>query len=123
MPISEKLVLVVKDTEQKRREVENTVAFSVPIPEPFTVQEAQELGRSVQQVMEIQRFAIDSAQRLAIFRDRVSKALPAQMLFRELLHARCTGHRLDVELLSMAKTSTRALGPESAHIVFADVPW
>jgi general secretion pathway protein D len=109
VPISEKLLLVVKDTEQKRREVENTVAFSVPIPEPFSVQEAQELGRSVQQVMEIQRFAIDSAQRLAIFRDRVSKALPARMLFTELLHARAQVI-VDIELLSMAKTSSRALG-------------
>ena len=109
VPISDKLLLVVKDTEQKRREVENTVAFSVPIPEPFSVQDAQELGRSVQQVMEIQRFAIDSAQRLAIFRDRVSKALPAQMLFRELMHSRAQ-IIVDVELMSMGRSSTTGLG-------------
>ena len=109
VPISDKLLLVVKDTEQKRREVENTVAFSVPIPEPFTVQDAQELGRSIQQVMEIQRFAIDSAQRLAIFRDRVSKALPAQMLFRELLHSRAQ-IVVDIELMSVASASTVGLG-------------
>ena len=109
VPVSEKLLLVVKDTEQKRREVENTVAFSVPIPEPFSVQDAQELGRSIQQVMEIQRFSIDSAQRLAIFRDRVSKALPARMLFKELLHSRAQ-IVVDVELMSVGRASTIGLG-------------
>jgi general secretion pathway protein D len=109
VPMSERLMLVVKDTEQKRREVENTVVLSVPIPEPFTVQEAQELGRTVQQVMEIQRFAIDSSQRLVIFRDRVSKARPAQVLFTQLLTARAQV-AVDVELLGAATTSTLGLG-------------
>lgn len=109
VPVSEKLLLVVKDTEQKRREVENTVAFSVPIPEPFSVQDAQELGRSIQQVMEIQRFSIDSAQRMAIFRDRVSKALPAKMLFAELLRSRAQ-IVVDIELMSVGRSSTIGLG-------------
>jgi hypothetical protein len=109
VPVSDRLLLVVKDTEQKRREVENTVAYSVPIPEPFTVQEAQELGRTVQQVMEIQRFAIDSSHRLAVFRDRVSKAVPARLLFEQLMFSRAE-IALDVELMSASKTSTLGLG-------------
>lgn len=109
VPVSDHLLLVVKDTEVKRREVENSVAFSVPIPEPFTIQEAQELGRTVQQVMEIQRFAIDSSHRLAIFRDRVSKAVPARLLFEQLMFARAQVE-VDVELLSASKTSTIGLG-------------
>ena len=109
VPISERVMLVVKDTEAKRREVENTVAFSVPIPDPFTIQEAQELGRSVQQVMEIQRFAIDSAQRVAIFRDRVSKAYPAKLLFQQLLGSRAQV-MIEVELLSAGKTRSTQLG-------------
>ena len=78
VPISNRVFMVVKDTEQKRRETENHVAVTIPIPEPVTLQEAQELGRSVQQLMEIQRFAIDSAQRLVIFRDRASKVRPGR---------------------------------------------
>jgi type II secretory pathway component GspD/PulD (secretin) len=109
VPISDRLVMVVKDTEAKRKEVENTVAYTVPIPEPVSLQEAQELGRTVQQVMEIQRFAIDSAQRLAIFRDRVSKAVPAQMLFQQLLSAR-PQVMIEVELLSAGKSLTTQLG-------------
>jgi len=45
VPISPKLFMVVKDTQQKRTEVENTVAVSIPLPDPVTIQEAQELAR------------------------------------------------------------------------------
>ncbi|HYO83153.1 MAG TPA: hypothetical protein VES20_17230, partial [Bryobacteraceae bacterium] len=109
VPMSEKVLLVVKDTEAKRKEVENTVTFSVPIPDPFTIQEAQELGRTVQQVMEIQRFAIDSAQRLAIFRDRISKAVPAQLLFQQLVAAK-PQVMIEVELMSVASTASLQIG-------------
>jgi hypothetical protein len=109
VPMSETLMLVVKDTEAKRREVENSVALSVPIPEPFALQEAQELGRTVQQIMEIQRFSIDSAQRMAIFRDRVSKARPAQLIFAQLLTARAQV-MIEVELMSVGKSTSNALG-------------
>jgi general secretion pathway protein D len=109
VPVSKRLMMIVKDSEQKRREVENTVAVAIPIPEPFSVQEAQELGRTVQQVMEIQRFAIDSTQRIVIMRDRVSKVRPAQMLFEQLLYGRAQV-ALEVELISVAKTSSLRLG-------------
>jgi general secretion pathway protein D len=109
VPISEKVFMVVKDTEQKRREVENTVAVTVPIPEPVSLQEAQELGRSVQQLMEIQRFAIDSAQRLVLMRDRVSKVEPAREVLRQLLHRRGQV-MIELEVLSVSKTSNLGLG-------------
>jgi general secretion pathway protein D len=119
VPISSRVLLVVRDTEAKRKEVENTVSVTIPIPAPVTVQEAQELGRAVQQLMEIQRFAIDSAQRLVILRDRVSKVRPAQLVFQQLM-----GHRaqivVDVELLAANKSSTLGLGlglPSSFSIV------
>jgi general secretion pathway protein D len=119
VPISEKLLMVVKDTEAKRREVENTVAVAIPIPEPFSVQEAQELGRSVQQLMEIQKFSIDSAQRMVVLRDRISKVRPAQLLFQELLHGRAQVG-IEVQLLAWGKSRTRSLGtgiPTSLPIV------
>jgi general secretion pathway protein D len=119
VPISPRLVLVVKDTEAKRREVENTVAVTVPIPEPITLQEAQEMARSVQQLMEIQRFAIDSAQRLVLMRDRVSKVVPAQALLNQLLHKRAQV-MIEVELVTVPKTTSLRFGlalPTSIPIV------
>lgn len=109
VPVSSRLLLVVKDTEQKRREVENTVAVAIPIPDPVSVQEAQELGRTVQQVMEIQRFAIDSAQRVVVLRDRMSKVRPAQLLFEQLIGRRAE-IEVEVELLAASTTSTLDLG-------------
>ena len=95
------------------------MAVAIPIPEPFSVQEAQELGRSVQQLMEIQKFSIDSAQRMVVLRDRISKVRPAQLLFQELLHGRAQVG-IEVQLLAWGKSRTRSLGtgiPTSLPIV------
>ncbi len=109
VPIGPKLILVAKDTPQKRTEAEPTVALLVPIPEPVSIQDAQEMARSVQQVMEIQRFVIDSTRRQVFLKDRVSKARPAQQLFDRLLR-----HRpqvvLEVELLDLNSKSSSSFG-------------
>ena len=109
VPISEKLLLVVKDTPQKRQEVENTMSVIVPLPEPVSVQEATELARSVQQLMEIQKFAVDNTRRLVLIRDRVSKVRAAQRLFEQLLYHRPIVS-IEVELLTVAKTSSISFG-------------
>jgi hypothetical protein len=119
VPIGPRLILVVKDTEAKRKEVENTIAMTVAIPEAITVQEAQEMARSVQQLMEIQRFAIDSAQRLVLMRDRASKVVPAHALLNELLQKR-PQVMIEVELVEVPKSSTLQYGlgiPASFPIV------
>jgi hypothetical protein len=53
VPVSERLFLVAKDSPQKRAQVEPTVAVAIRIPDPATVQEAQELARTIQQAMEV----------------------------------------------------------------------
>jgi general secretion pathway protein D len=124
VPIGDRVVMVVKDTEQKRREVENHIAVSIPIPGPVTIQEAQELGRSVQQLMEIQRFSIDSSQRLVIFRDRASKVRPAQMILEQMFTLR-PQITLEVELIAVGKSMSRGLGfslpTQFALVPFADI--
>ena len=109
VPLGPKLVFVAKDTPQKRTDAEPTVALVIPIPEPVSIQEAQEMARSVQQAMEIQRFVIDSARRLVLLKDRVSKARPAQLLFEQLLR-----HRpqvvLEVELLDLNSKTSSSFG-------------
>jgi general secretion pathway protein D len=124
VPISDRVFMVVKDTEQKRREVENHIAVTIPIPDPVTLQEAQELGRAVQQLMEIQRFSIDSIQRLVIFRDRASKVRPAQAVLQQML-MRKPEIALEVELIGVAKSTSLGLGfsppTELALVPFFDV--
>ena len=80
--------MVIKDTQQKRQEFEPVVAVVLSLPDPITVQEMQETARTVQQVMEIQKFGVDNVRRMIIMRDRVSKIRPTQALFEQLLGAR-----------------------------------
>jgi general secretion pathway protein D len=106
-PMGEKLVLVAKDTQPKRQEQERTVAVMVDIPDPFQTQDAQELARAVQQVMELQKFAVDGTRRAAYMRGPVSKVRPALMLFHQLMSARAQV-LVEVELFEVNKdTSTR----------------
>lgn len=109
IPVGDRLFMVAKDTDQKRRDVEVMVAVSVPIPEPVALPEVQELARSVQQLMEIHRFGIDSAQRIVVIRDRLSKVRPAVFLLYQLLHRRAQIF-IEAELISVAKTSSVTYG-------------
>ncbi len=118
VPISGHVFMVVQDTLQKRASIENNVALELPIPEAVTLQEAQEMARTVQQVMELQRFYVNGANRTVYFRDRASKAYPAQQILKQLLHHRPQVD-LEVEFLSVGKSSTLNYGfplPTKAQI-------
>lgn len=109
VPLSAKLMMVYKDTQQKRAEGEPMVAIVVPLPAPVTLQEAQELARAVQQVMEINRFAVDGNRRVVLLKDRSSKVRAAQAMFNQLM-----GHRaqvlVEVELLDVQSRSEMSFG-------------
>ena len=118
-PLGPKLLFVCRDTPQKRQEQERTMAVAVPLPEPFTVQEAQELARSVQQVMELQKFAIDGTRRMVFLRGAVSKVKPALALFEDLA-ARRAQVVIEVELFELSRSSSLSLGlslPTSSQLV------
>jgi general secretion pathway protein D len=108
-PLGERLFMVAKDTQQKRNELEPAVAVEVPIPEPVTVQEAQEVARSVQQVMEIRRFAVDSQRRVVVMSGPLSKILPAQRVFQDLLSYR-TEVAIEVKFVEVNRSDTLRLG-------------
>ncbi|MDX2150430.1 MAG: type II and III secretion system protein [Bryobacteraceae bacterium] len=109
VPISDRLMLVVKDTPQKRTEVEPTAAAVIPVPSPVTVQEAQEVARTVQQVIEIQRLIIDSARRLVLIRDRVSKVYAARDLLQQMLVY--SGQvSIEVEFIAVSRNSNLDYG-------------
>ncbi len=118
VPISGHVFMVVQDTLQKRASIENNVALELPIPEAVSLQEAQEMARTVQQVMELQRFYVNGANRTVYFRDRASKAYPAQQILKQLLHHRPQVD-IEVEFLSVGKSSTLNYGlalPTQAQI-------
>jgi general secretion pathway protein D len=109
VPLSEHRFLVANDTPQKRVELEPTVSVTIPIPEPVTAQEAQELVRAVQQAMALQRLTFDSQRRMALIRDRASKVRPAQELFLDLL--RFPGQvSIEVQILEARRTRSTTYG-------------
>jgi len=109
VPVSERLFLVSRDTPQKRAEVEPTVALGVPIPDPVSVQEAQELARTIQQTMEILRLVVDSERRMVYMKDRVSKVLPAHALFKQLASRRAQV-AIELELIEVDRTTMLSYG-------------
>ncbi len=109
VPLTERLMLVVKDMVQKHNEVEPMAAVVVPIPEPVSLQDAQELARTVQQTFEIRRLFVDSTRRLVFLRDRVSKIEGAQILFDQLLRHR-PEVEIEVEFLEAGRGSSSAFG-------------
>ena len=108
-PLGEKLLMVVKDTPQKRTENEPTMAVTVPIPEAVSVQDAQEVARGVQQTMDILKLAVDPNRRLVLIKDRVSKVRPAQVLFEQLSQKRAQV-MVEVQLLEVDRTNVLSYG-------------
>jgi general secretion pathway protein D len=88
VPINSKMLLVVKDTPQKRAEVEPTVAVAVPLPSAITAQDFNTMVIAVQQALALEKVSFDSQQNTVIIRDRISKVLPARAMLEDLLHLR-----------------------------------
>lgn len=109
VPLASRLILVAQDTPQKRAELEPHIAVTIPVPEPVTVQELQEVGRAVQQTMEIVKMGFDSQRRMVLMRDRISKVRPAELLFRQLLEHRAQVV-LELELVEVSRSSLTSYG-------------
>lgn len=118
-PLSEKLAMIVRDTDQKRREQERNVAITLPITTAISSPEAQEVARAVQQIFELQRVSIDTVRGMMMIRDRWSKVKPAQAALSQLLQYRGQV-MLDVEFYEVSEQSTLSFGfslPNSSQLI------
>ena len=111
VPLSAKLLLVVKDTEQKRREVEPTVTITMPLPDVLNTQELNEIAQWVRQIMTLEHLAVDTAHTSIVIRDRLSKALPARRMIEELIHARGEVE-IEVDFIEVDRSYMHELGLE-----------
>jgi general secretion pathway protein D len=103
VPLSDRLFLVVKDTEQKRRQAEPTMAVAIPVPQATTAQELTEIVQAVRQLFTIEHIAMDSARNLVVLRDRVSRVVPARQVFEQLLYHR-PQVEVEVQLMEVDRT-------------------
>jgi general secretion pathway protein D len=85
----------------------------------MSVQEAQDIASGVQQTMEMRRIAVDAGRRTIFLRDQESKIVAARKIISDLARFRAQV-QIDVELVSVAKTSALSYGlslPTSIPIV------
>ncbi len=113
VPVREHVMLVVKDTQPKRTEFDPMMEALLPIPQVISIEEANEIGRAVQQVLDIKRLAVDASRRQIYVRDTVSRVRLAQALYEELSRRRGEV-MLEIELLGVSRSNLTNLGLTTA---------
>ena len=109
IPLTARRFLVANDTTQKRAELDRTVAIVLPVPEPFAIQEVQEIATAVRGALDIQRLMVDNQRRLILIRDRVSKVRLAQKLIDDLMQPK-PQVAVEVEILTTDESSSLTYG-------------
>ena len=120
IPLNSHQLLVANDTAQKRTELDRTAAIVIPVPEPFTIQEVQEIATAVRGTLDIQRLMVDYQRRLLLIRDRVSRVRLAEKLIADLMKPK-PQVAIEVELLSTDVNSALTYGlslPNSIPLVW-----
>lgn len=87
-PITPARLLVIKDTAQKRTEMEPVVALEVVLPGAASVEAFRNAANYVQQTFALEHTAMDTQNNSVIFRDRISKALAARDMFQNFTRPR-----------------------------------
>lgn len=119
VPIGEKLAMVVRDTDQKRRDQERVVSITLPTPTVISSPEAQELARAVQTIFELQKVTVDTTRGLMLIRDRWSKVRLAQIALQQMLRYR-SQVMVEVEFYEINEQSNLSFGfslPNSSQLV------
>ncbi len=99
VPMGEHVILVARDTAQKRQLYARMIAVAVPIPEGVTTQEIQEIANAVRSSMDIRRLMADPDKRMLLIRDTEGKVRTAQLLAEDLMRPR-PQVEVDVELMT-----------------------
>ncbi len=109
VPTSQRRLLVVKDTPQKRQEREPYISVTIPIPDTISAQETQDLTNAVRQVAQLTRLGFDMSRQAIVVRDRASVVLPAQALIEQLLRRR-TVVSMEIELVEADQSLSSSYG-------------
>ncbi len=109
VPLTEKLFMVVKDTPPKRNELEPVEAVEIRLPETSTTKDFQALVACVQQSMGLEKVSFDTRDNTVIIRDKVSKVIPAQALFEQLINPNAQ-LMIDLEFLTVSRDDTITYG-------------
>lgn len=109
VPLSAGIFMVARDTAQKRADLEQTVAVSIPVPDALSAQELTDIAQVVRQTTGIEKLALDNARGAIVMRDRISRILPAQALIEQLIGWR-PQVMVDLELLEVSDSDVVKYG-------------
>jgi general secretion pathway protein D len=84
IPLSSKLFLVAKDTQQKRNELEPRASVSISVPAGMKQQDFNAVVTAVQQAVGLEKVAFDTQSNTVILRDTLAKVTVARALFNDL---------------------------------------
>ncbi len=103
VPLSDKVFLVAKDLPQKRTDLEQSMSVTIQIPQYIAVQELVEIAQAVRQATGVEKLSWDNKTGSVIMRDRVSRVMPAEQLFRELFAFR-SEVMIDLQLIELSRS-------------------
>jgi general secretion pathway protein D len=109
VPLTDKIFMVVKDSPQKRTQLEPNIAVEVRLSEVSTQQDFTALMTAVQQTFAIERIAFDTQANTIIMRGPISKVLPARAMFDDLLYPRAQV-MLEVKFLEVSRNDALTYG-------------
>lgn len=109
IPVHAGLFLVAEDSQANRRQLEPVATAVIPITEPITAQDADELAKAVQQTLNIRRLFVDTTRRQVLVRDTVRNVQLAEALYHHLAHPRAEVV-IDVDLITVADSSETTTG-------------
>jgi general secretion pathway protein D len=109
IPLTERMFMVAKDTPQKRTDLEPVEAVEIRLPELRTPQDLQQLIAAVQQSMGLEKVSWNTQNNTVIIKDKISKVVPAQELFEQLVHPTAQ-LMIDLQFLTVSRDDTITYG-------------
>ncbi len=109
VPLTPKLFLVAKDSQQKRNDVEPNMSVTIELTQPTAAQELTGLITAVQQATGLTKVSWDTQRNVVILRGGVSKVLVAQQVFEDLLQPRAQVE-IDVKFLEISQADAWSFG-------------
>jgi general secretion pathway protein D len=114
VPLTKRVFLVVKDTPQKRTEREPTAAIELHLPESTNPQDFNAIVTAVQQAFAIEKVAFDTQNNSVILRDRISKVIPARLMFEDLSSPRAQVG-IEIKFLEVSRNDAITYGVDLAN--------
>ena len=107
--LSPRVFMVARDTPQKRNELEPQIAVTIDFPPATNPQELTEVVRAVQQSLTLERVSVDTRNFQVVIRGPISKVIPAQRLFEDLIQPR-PEVVVELEFLEVNRQKLRSFG-------------